>query len=67
MEGFKRNIPPFIVGSIVNLDAIKWEDNNKKRTNCSVSLFELCEEYYEIIPVKVSKHNEVSIFQDIYD
>lgn len=44
MEGFKNNIPPYIIGSIVNLEFISYKQNCSKRDKCSISkeqLFDL--------------------------
>jgi hypothetical protein len=37
-EGFKQNIPPYIIGGIKNLEFIPWEDNRKKGSDCSVEI-----------------------------
>jgi hypothetical protein len=34
-EGFKQNIPPYIVGGIKNLEFIKWSENLIKNRKCS--------------------------------
>lgn len=41
VEGFKQKIDPNIIGNIRNLEFIPWEQNVKKRTNCSINLYEL--------------------------
>ena len=38
LEGFKNHIPPFIIGSIHNLQMIKAEDNASKQSKCSIEL-----------------------------
>ena len=40
-EGFKNSISPEIISDIKNLEFIPWEENIKKRTNCSITLNEL--------------------------
>jgi len=40
-EGFKNKIDPNIIGSIHNLEFIKWDENITKRTNCSITITEL--------------------------
>lgn len=42
--GFENNIPPYIVGSIHNLEMLPWKDNVYKSSKCSIApvlLFEL--------------------------
>lgn len=41
IEGFKKNVPPEIIGHIANLDFIHWKDNIQKRRKCSITLKEL--------------------------
>ena len=41
LEGFKQDIHPSLIGGINNLEFIPWEDNARKRTNCSITLKEL--------------------------
>tara|TARA_R110000868_G_scaffold4895_2_gene30457 strand:- start:3947 stop:4885 length:939 start_codon:yes stop_codon:yes gene_type:complete len=41
LEGFKNSIPPEIIGNIKNLEFIPWQDNIKKRTNCSINIEEI--------------------------
>jgi hypothetical protein len=41
IEGFKNNIPPYLIGSINNLEMITWEENCSKKQNCSIELEEL--------------------------
>jgi transposase len=41
VEGFIQNISPSIIGNIKNLEFISWEENVKKRTNCSINIKEL--------------------------
>lgn len=40
-EGFKNGVPAEIIGGIKNLEFIPWEENIKKRTNCSITINEL--------------------------
>jgi len=40
-EGFKNRVPAEIIGDIKNLEFIPWEENIKKRTNCSITINEL--------------------------
>lgn len=44
IEGFKNNVKPEIIGNIKNLEFISWEENLKKRANCSITLEELINE-----------------------
>lgn len=48
-EGFKNNIPPEIISSIVNLDLISWQENINKKQNCSMSKEELLNRYYDYL------------------
>ena len=41
VEGFKQKISPWIIGNIINLEFIPWEENVKKRTKCSINKKEL--------------------------
>jgi transposase len=41
LRGFKEKIDPNIIGEIKNLEFIPWEENVKKRTNCSITINEL--------------------------
>lgn len=41
-EGFKNNIPPYIIGNIANLEFIPISENSKKNSKCSISLDDLC-------------------------
>lgn len=41
MEGFKNNIPPYIIGSIINLEFIPYQENCSKRDKCSITKNEL--------------------------
>ena len=47
-EGFKNNIPPYIIGSIVNLEFIPNKDNSKKKHACSITKEELFEQFNTI-------------------
>lgn len=40
-EGFRNNIPPYIIGGINNLEFLPWRENIVKSIKCSVSLEEL--------------------------
>lgn len=40
-EGFKNGVLPEIIGNIVNLEFIPWENNNIKRSNVSITIEEL--------------------------
>ena len=46
-EGFKQNIPPFIIGNICNLEMLHYKENISKKTACSISLEELLKAFYE--------------------
>lgn len=37
-EGFLNNVPPFIVGSIHNLEFISATENTQKQSNCSIDI-----------------------------
>ena len=41
VEGFKQKISPWVIGNIINLEFIPWEENIKKRTKCSINEKEL--------------------------
>ena len=41
IEGFKQNISPEIIGNIVNLEFLTWEENLRKQGNCSITIKEL--------------------------
>jgi len=41
-QGFVNNVPPFIIGHKENLRIISWEENNKKKSLCDITLDELC-------------------------
>jgi len=45
-EGFRNNIPPYIVGSIENLEMIIGRNNLKKHRYCSITKDELIAEYF---------------------
>jgi len=36
LEGFKNNIPPYIIGSLDNLEILSRENNSRKWVKCSV-------------------------------
>ena len=40
-EGFKQNIPPYIIGNINNLIMLPWKDNLSKNYTCSLTKEEL--------------------------
>jgi len=44
--GFKNNILPYIIGNIENLEMLTWEENNKKRITCSITIEELFNKIY---------------------
>ena len=44
-QGFIDNVPPYIIGSIHNLEMLPHSDNIKKGAKCSISLDKLCELY----------------------
>jgi hypothetical protein len=48
-EGFKNNIPPFIIGSYHNLEYIPNKDNLSKLSSCSIDINMLCDIYYKKI------------------
>lgn len=45
--GFENNIPPFIMGDIVNLEMIPGKSNISKGVGNSITISELIERYYE--------------------
>lgn len=47
LEGFKNGVPPEIIGNIVNLEFISWEDNLSKKDKCSINKTELINIYYK--------------------
>jgi len=53
VEGYKNNIPPYIIGNYINLQIITGTNNNKKYTSCSISKEYLLNEY-----IKENKHNK---------
>ena len=46
-EGFKNNVPSYIMGSYYNLEMIEGINNNKKYTNCSITKEQLFEQYFK--------------------
>ena len=46
-EGFHRNIPPYIIGSIYNLKVIPWRENISKSSSNSISEEELFDRFYK--------------------
>jgi len=53
LEGFKNGIDPKIIGNIVNLELIPWEENLKKRDKCSINLEKLLIMYNPALDIKV--------------
>jgi len=51
-EGFKQGIEPEIIGNIVNLEFIPWEENLNKGVKCSITENELRDIYKNKIRVK---------------
>ena len=45
-QGFINNIPPYIIGNIVNLEFIPNTENSRKRENCSITMEELIDLFY---------------------
>lgn len=45
-EGFKNNIPPYIISSIHNLQILTEKDNISKNSKCSISKNELFNNYF---------------------
>jgi len=45
-QGFLDNIPPYIIGNIINLEMLPWRKNNSKNTKCSITKEELFNKYY---------------------
>lgn len=45
-EGFKNNVPPFIIGSIHNLRFLRWDKNLAKKDKCDISLDSLVSKFY---------------------
>jgi hypothetical protein len=48
-EGFKNNIPPFIIGSQYNLEYIPNKENLSKLSGCSITINDLYDIYYKNI------------------
>ena len=48
-EGFKNNIPPYIIGSHYNLEVIDGIENMKKQERCSITIEELTGRYFKEI------------------
>ena len=46
-KGFKNNIPPEIIGNIINLEYIPNIKNSSKKTSCSITKEELFEKFKE--------------------
>lgn len=51
-EGFKQGIEPEIIGNIINLEFIPWEENLNKGVKCSITENELRDIYKNKIRVK---------------
>ena len=49
IEGFRNMIPPFIIGSICNLQLLSATANSSKKSNCSMTVGELYEKYRRFI------------------
>jgi hypothetical protein len=47
VEGFKQNIPPYIIGSYHNLEIIDAIENMKKQGNCSINKNELFKNFFK--------------------
>lgn len=54
-EGFKNNIPPYIIGSIYNLRMMPWRDNIVKRDTCSMSIDDLIQ---KVLQSKTSEQHQ---------
>jgi hypothetical protein len=46
MEGFIRNIPPYIIGNINNLEMLPYDDNIRKHKGCSITEYQLFDLVY---------------------
>lgn len=46
IQGFKNNIPPFIIGNLINLEMLPHEENSSKNHKCSISKSELFRSFY---------------------
>ena len=46
-QGFLNNIPSYIIGHYENLEIINWEQNDKKKDKCSITLIELFLKIYK--------------------
>lgn len=44
-KGFENVIPPYILGNIINLGMLTWEENCSKHRNCSLTKQELFDRY----------------------
>lgn len=47
-RGFENNVPPYIIGSIHNLDLIPYKENVRKQCNCSKSINEVLDEIQNV-------------------
>jgi hypothetical protein len=47
-RGFENNVPPYIIGSIHNLDLIPYKQNVRKQCNCSKSIDEVLSEIQNV-------------------
>ena len=57
--GFINNIPPEIIGSIVNLEILPAKLNNSKKEKCSISKNQLLQEYKNFKENYESKINQI--------
>lgn len=59
-RGFLDNIPPEIIGSIVNLDILTLSENSKKKTKCSISKDDLYAQFNILKNEnKIDKENKI--------
>jgi hypothetical protein len=49
IQGFKNNIDPEIIGSIINIEIIKGSDNFSKHDKCSITLDQLLSDYQNFL------------------
>lgn len=47
-KGFENNVPPYIIGSIHNLDLIPYKENLKKQYSCTITIDEILNEIIDI-------------------
>jgi hypothetical protein len=48
-EGFKNNIPPYIIGSYINLEIISNHENTSKQSKCSLTKYQLFKQYNNLL------------------